>query len=64
MVPAIPAWARPPAPPGLPRSSPLLGFISPRQHDPHRAFPHASGPSSLPQQQGLRREPLGYLSYP
>lgn len=41
-----PARARPPAPPGPPRSSPMLGFISPRQHGPHRGFPHTSSPSS------------------
>lgn len=32
------------------RSSPLFRFVSPRQHGPHRRFPHASGPSSQPRQ--------------
>lgn len=59
-----PRGARPPAPPGLPRSSPLLHFISPRQHGPHCGFPHASSPSSRIQQQRPHCEPLGYLRYP
>lgn len=64
MAPAIPAGARPPAPPGLSRSSPLLGFISPRQHGPHRGFPHTSGPSSPPQQHARLREPLWLPALP
>lgn len=57
-APAVPAGPRPPAPPGMSRSSPLLDFISPRQHGPHRGFPEASGPSSPPQQQASLSQPL------
>lgn len=53
-----PSGPRPPAPPGMSRSSPLLDFISPRQHGPHRGFPEASGPSSPPQQQASLGQPL------
>lgn len=64
MAPAIPAGARPPAPPEPRRSSPLLGFISPRQHGPHRSFPHASSPSSPPQQRSPFRELLWLHALP
>lgn len=47
------------------RSSPLLRFVPPRQHGPHRRFPHASGPSSLPrQQQASLRKPLRLPALP
>lgn len=64
MAPAAPAGALPPTPPELPCSSPLLGFISPRQHGPHRGFTHASGPSSQPQQQGPLYKPLWLPALP
>lgn len=47
------------------RSSPLLRFVSPRQHGPHRRIPHASGPSSQPrQQQASLHKPLRLPSLP
>lgn len=47
------------------RSSPLLRFVSPRQHGPHRCFPHASGPSSQSrQQQASLHKPLQLPALP
>lgn len=65
MAPAIPSRARPPAPPQLPRFSPLIDFIFPRQHGPHRSFPPASGPLlPPPQQQAPLRGPLRLPALP
>lgn len=47
------------------RSSPLFRFVSPRQHGPHRRFPHASGPSSQPRQlQASFHKPLQLPALP